>query len=104
MNQWEVAAWIVWLVSLAFGAAGVLTLAFDGLGAEAARSGAIQGNPQSLGVSRKFGYEEIGSHQVSPRGEPVDHVDLELRRAAFRSPVPVEIVGLRPLAPLFGAA
>ena len=30
MNQWEVAAWIVWLVSLAFGAAGVLTLALWG--------------------------------------------------------------------------
>jgi RimJ/RimL family protein N-acetyltransferase/predicted GNAT family acetyltransferase len=84
--------------------AGILTLAFDGLGADAARSGAIQGNPQSLGVSRKLGYAEIGSHRVSPRGEPVEHVDLELRREAFRSPVPVEIVGLRPLAPLFGTA
>jgi RimJ/RimL family protein N-acetyltransferase len=83
--------------------AAVLTLAFDGLGAGIARSGAIQGNPQSLGVSRKFGYVQVGSHVVSPRGEPVEHADLELRREGFRSPVPVEIVGLGSLVQLFGA-
>src|SRR5439155_4967896 len=33
--------------------AGALSLAFDGLGASVATSGAIEGNPQSLGVSRK---------------------------------------------------
>jgi RimJ/RimL family protein N-acetyltransferase/ribosomal protein S18 acetylase RimI-like enzyme len=84
--------------------AAVLELAFAGLGAERAVSGAIAENPQSLGVSRKLGYEVIGSHIVSPRGEPLDHTDLELRRENFRSPVPVEIVGLEPLLPLFGAA
>jgi RimJ/RimL family protein N-acetyltransferase len=83
--------------------AAVLQLAFDGLGAARATSGAIQGNPQSLGVSRKLGYVETGSHLVSPRGEPVEHLDLELRAAAFSSPVPVEIEGLEPLLPLFGA-
>jgi len=84
--------------------AAVLQLAFEGLGARRATSGAIQGNPQSLGVSRKLGYAETGSHFVSPRGEPVEHLDLELRAAAFSSPVPVEIEGLEPLLPLFGAA
>ena len=73
--------------------AAVLTYAFERLGAEVARSGAIDGNPQSLGVSRKLGYEVIGSHTVAPRGEALEHTDVELRRERFRSPVPVEIVG-----------
>jgi RimJ/RimL family protein N-acetyltransferase len=74
--------------------AAVLTYAFEELGAGVARSGAIAGNPQSLGVSRKLGYEVVGSHTVSPRGEPLEHTDVELRRDRFRSPVPVEILGL----------
>jgi RimJ/RimL family protein N-acetyltransferase/ribosomal protein S18 acetylase RimI-like enzyme len=81
-----------------------LYLAFHGLGATLATSGAIEGNRQSLGVSRKLGYEIVGSHVVSPRGAPLEHTDLELRRENFRSPVEVEIVALEPLLPLFGAA
>jgi RimJ/RimL family protein N-acetyltransferase/predicted GNAT family acetyltransferase len=84
--------------------AAALHLAFEGLGAAVATSGAIEGNPQSLGVSRKLGYEIVGAHMVSPRGVPVEHTDLELRRENFRSPVPVEVVALAPLLPLFGAA
>ena len=84
--------------------AAVLTYAFDARGARVARSGAIQGNPQSLGVSRKLGYEVVGTHVVSPRGEPLEHTDVELRRESFRSPVPVELVALAPLLPLFGAS
>jgi len=80
-----------------------LYLAFEGLAATVATSGAIAGNPQSLGVSRKLGYEVVGAHMVSPRGEPLEHTDLELRRENFRSPVPVELVALAPLLPLFGA-
>jgi RimJ/RimL family protein N-acetyltransferase len=83
--------------------AAVLQLAFAGLGARRATSGAIQGNPQSLGVSRKLGYVETGTHLVSPRGEPVEHLDLELVAGSFASPVPVEITGLAGLLPLFGA-
>jgi RimJ/RimL family protein N-acetyltransferase/predicted GNAT family acetyltransferase len=75
--------------------AAVLTYAFERLGAAVARSGAIGGNEQSLGVSRKLGYEVVGSHFVSPRGEPVEHTDVELRRERFVSPVPVEVVGAR---------
>jgi RimJ/RimL family protein N-acetyltransferase len=82
----------------------VLELAFSGLGADVARSGAIAGNPQSLGVSRKLGYQVVGSHTVSPRGVAVEHTDVELRRDTFRPPVEVEIVALEPLLPLFGAA
>jgi RimJ/RimL family protein N-acetyltransferase/predicted GNAT family acetyltransferase len=84
--------------------AAVLALAFDELGAERATSGAIQRNPQSLGVSTKLGYVETGSHLVSPRGEPVEHVDLELAADRFQAPVPVEITGLDDLLPFFGAA
>jgi RimJ/RimL family protein N-acetyltransferase/N-acetylglutamate synthase-like GNAT family acetyltransferase len=84
--------------------AAALHLAFHGLGATLATSGAIEGNRQSLGVSRKLGYEIVGSHVVSPRGAPLEHTDLELRRENFRSPVEVEIVALEPLLPLFGAA
>ena len=84
--------------------AAVLHLAFQGLGATLATSGAIEGNRQSLGVSRKLGYEIVGAHLVSPRGVPVEHTDLELRSENFRSPVDVELVALEPLLPLFGAA
>jgi RimJ/RimL family protein N-acetyltransferase/ribosomal protein S18 acetylase RimI-like enzyme len=83
--------------------AAALYLAFEGLGASLATSGFIAGNPQSQAVSRKLGYEVVGSHLVSPRGEPVEHTDLELRSEHFRSPVPVELVALAPLLPLFGA-
>jgi RimJ/RimL family protein N-acetyltransferase/predicted GNAT family acetyltransferase len=82
--------------------AAALALAFQGLEAEVATSGAIEGNPQSLGVSRKLGYQVVGSHLVSPRGTPVEHTDLELRRESFRSPVAVELVALEPLLPFFG--
>ena len=78
--------------------AAVLTYAFGVRQASVARSGAIQGNPQSLGVSRKLGYEVVGSHVVSPRGAPLEHTDVELRRDRFRSPVPVTVDGVRPLA------
>ncbi len=84
--------------------AAVLTLAFAGLGAARARSGAIQGNRQSLGVSRKFAYEHTGVATVSPRGVPVTHDNLELARDRFRSPVPVDVAGLESLLPLFGAS
>ena len=82
--------------------AAVLQLAFHGLDATVALSGALAGNPQSLGVSRKLGYEVVGSHTVSPRGKPLEHTDIELARENFRSPVPVEVVALEPLRPLFG--
>jgi RimJ/RimL family protein N-acetyltransferase/ribosomal protein S18 acetylase RimI-like enzyme len=83
--------------------AAVLTLAFDGLDAARALSGAIEGNRRSLGVSRKFGYVHTGVATVSPRGVPVAHDNLELSRQRFDSPVPAEVIGLEGLLPLFGA-
>jgi len=82
--------------------AAVLHFAFAGLGAAKATSGALAGNPPSLGVSRKLGYVGVGSHTVSPRGVPLEHTDLELRREQFHSPVPVEIEGLDALRSQFG--
>jgi RimJ/RimL family protein N-acetyltransferase/predicted GNAT family acetyltransferase len=81
----------------------VLEFAFNHLGAREAASGYIADNPQSEGVSRKLGYEIVGSHAVSPRGEPVEHTDLLLRRERFRSDLPVELVGLPPLLTQFDA-
>jgi RimJ/RimL family protein N-acetyltransferase/predicted GNAT family acetyltransferase len=73
----------------------ILTLAFDFIGADVAVSGAFVDNPGSRGVSRRLGYRETGSHVVTPRGEPVEHVDLELRREDFRPLVDVEVTGWR---------
>ncbi|MFL5953976.1 MAG: GNAT family N-acetyltransferase [Gaiellaceae bacterium] len=83
--------------------AAALELAFRGLNARVAASGYVAGNPQSQGVSRKLGYEVVGSHVVAPRGEPLEHTDLILRREDFTAHVPVELVGLGPLLPQFGA-
>jgi RimJ/RimL family protein N-acetyltransferase/GNAT superfamily N-acetyltransferase len=82
--------------------AGVLSFAFELLGAKRATSGAIDANPQSLGVSRKLGYEVVGEHMVAPRGVDRPHTDLVLERERFRSPVPVEVVGFDGLQSLFG--
>jgi RimJ/RimL family protein N-acetyltransferase len=83
--------------------AAVLELAFRGLGAEAAVSGAVVGNEASRRVSEKLGYRVTGMSTVAPRGEPVDHYDLRIERARWRSPVPVDVAGLDPCLPLFGA-
>ena len=83
--------------------AAVLQFAFGTLGATTARSGALAGNEQSLRVSRKLGYAEVGVSSVSPRGTPVPHTDLELAGVGFRSPVPVEVEGAEQLLGLFGA-
>jgi RimJ/RimL family protein N-acetyltransferase/predicted GNAT family acetyltransferase len=80
----------------------VLTLAFDHLGATRATSGAIERNPQSLGVSRRLGYVETGSHLVSPRGTPVEHVDLELTPARFRPAAATTVLGLETALPFLG--
>jgi RimJ/RimL family protein N-acetyltransferase/GNAT superfamily N-acetyltransferase len=82
--------------------AGILVLAFDGLGAERAESGAFAHNLQSLGVSRRLGYTAVGTRMLAPRGVPAEHVDLELRRGSFTSPVAVELEGLEHVRALFG--
>jgi RimJ/RimL family protein N-acetyltransferase/predicted GNAT family acetyltransferase len=83
--------------------AAVVALAFDGLGATLARSGAIVGNERSRAVSRKLGYAEVGTSTVAPRGRPVLHHDLELRSDQFRGAPGVVISGLEHVRGMFGA-
>jgi RimJ/RimL family protein N-acetyltransferase len=68
--------------------AAILELAFAGLGAVAAESGALDGNVAS----------------AAPRGVPVREQRFLLERDRWRSVErpPVEIVGLEPCLPLFG--
>jgi RimJ/RimL family protein N-acetyltransferase len=80
----------------------VLELAFRGLGAARACSGAVDGNAGSLGVSEKLGYRVVGRDTVAPRGVAIRHAKLELLRNAWRPPFPVEIEGLELCRPLFG--
>jgi RimJ/RimL family protein N-acetyltransferase len=85
--------------------AAVLHLAFAGLGAERARSGAFADNAASLGVSRRLGYVADGTACQVVRDRPVTEQRLLLDRdrwAAHRT-VPVEIEGLAPCLPLLGA-
>jgi RimJ/RimL family protein N-acetyltransferase len=80
----------------------VLELAFRGLGAQVARSGAIDGNVASLRVSEKLGYRQVGRSTVAPRGETVGHADLEVSKKEWRPPFEVKIEGLGTCLPLFG--
>lgn len=84
--------------------AAVLELGFAGLEAEVALSGSHVHNVASQRVSAKLGYRQTGSHTVAPRGEPVEHYDYRLERGEWRCPIKVEITGLAPALPLFGAA
>ena len=85
--------------------AAVLELAFRGLGAEAARSGALDGNVASSRVSERLGYAPVGEAFQSPRGKPVREQRYELTRDRWESTPrpPVEIEGLEPCLALFGA-
>jgi RimJ/RimL family protein N-acetyltransferase len=82
--------------------AAVLELAFRGLDAETAISAWLEGNEASRRVSEKLGYRVAGVRTESPRGEPVVAHQVELRRARWRCPVPVQIEGLENCLPLFG--
>ena len=82
----------------------ILHLAFAGLGALRAETGAIEGNEPSLGVTRKLGYRPNGD-AVNADGDErrielkfaMDRTDWEARRRND-----IEIVGLEPCLPLFG--
>ncbi len=84
--------------------AAVLHLAFAGLGARSARSGAFLDNPASLAVSRKLGYRPDGVSRRSRRGEPVTEQRLLLTRDDWETHCeqPVTVEGLGPCLPLFG--
>jgi RimJ/RimL family protein N-acetyltransferase len=83
--------------------AAVLEFAFRGLGAAAAVTGALFPNVASQRISEKLGYRVTGISEVSPRGEPIQHYDYRLDREDWRCPIEVEIEGLQPALPLFGA-
>jgi len=82
----------------------VLTLAFDGLGAEVARSGAFLDNVASNAVSVGLGYEPDGIGRLAPRGVARDLQRFRMTREAWRSAVrrPVRIEGLEECLDLFG--
>ena len=84
--------------------AAVLELAFAGLGAAVAVSGAAEGNAASRRVSEKLGYEQAGEKWVEPRGVPQREMVVELTRRVWesRARIDIEIVGLEPCLPLFG--
>ncbi|MFR9724731.1 GNAT family N-acetyltransferase [Streptomyces sp. MS19] len=87
--------------------AAVLELAFAGLGAAEAVSGAMAHNTASLRVSEKLGYERDGLARVVVRGAPATEHRLRLSRERWEKhrTVPVTLTGLTTdCLPLFGAA
>lgn len=82
--------------------AAALELAFRGLGAVAATSGAMEINVASRRVSEKLGYRVVGHGEVAPRGVPIPHLDLRVERDDWHAPIPVEIEGLARCVHLFG--
>ncbi|MET9018520.1 GNAT family protein [Actinopolymorpha sp. NPDC004070] len=85
--------------------AAVLDLAFTGLDADEAVSGAFDHNLTSYGVSRKLGYVDDGTKRHAVRGELTVERRLRLTRAEWERhrTVPVIIEGLTPCLPLLGA-
>jgi RimJ/RimL family protein N-acetyltransferase len=84
--------------------AAVVELAFTHLGAHAVTSSAFEANAASRRVSEKLGYSLVGRESLSPRGTPQPHLLLRLEREDWAgSPFAVEVEGLEPCLPLFGA-
>lgn len=84
--------------------AGVLVLAFDHLGAEAAVTEVFPDNHASQGVSRKLGYEPDGISRDARGDELVVSDRLRLTREKWRSrsEPDVHVTGLAGCRPLFG--
>ena len=84
----------------------LLHLAFAGLGAELARSGAFTDNATSLRVSEKLGYAPDGTETLERRGEQATIKRLVLPRSRWeemsRTWPPVALEGLEPALGLFG--
>lgn len=85
--------------------AAVLHLAFSGLGAVRAESGAWHDNAASLAVSRNLGYAENGDEWLRRGDGPDREVRLVLSRDRWEQHGrdDIEIVGLEPCLPFFGA-
>ncbi|MER5982899.1 GNAT family protein [Streptomyces sp. NPDC001787] len=85
--------------------AAALHLAFAGLGARCATSGAMTDNPRSLGVSRRLGYVPDGLEVAAVRGRAVTLQRLRLERARWEEhrSIPVTVEGLDACRGEFGA-
>jgi RimJ/RimL family protein N-acetyltransferase len=86
--------------------AAVLQLAFEGLHAEAATSGAYDDNTASLAVSAKLGYAGDGTERHAVRGQLalLHRLRLDLPTWQAHRSIPVQIEGLSPCLPGFGLA
>lgn len=84
--------------------ASILHLAFAGLGAERATSGAFEDNVASIAISRTLGYVENGDEIKAPRGKPVRAIRFLLQREVWeqRRRADIQIHGLEPCLPMFG--
>jgi RimJ/RimL family protein N-acetyltransferase len=86
--------------------AAVLHLAFAGLGAAVAYSGAFHDNAASLAVSKSLGYQTNGDKIVERMDEPARLINLKLARGRWdkvrRDDIVIE--GLEPCLDLFGLA
>ena len=84
--------------------AAILHLAFEGLGAAQATSGAFADNAASLAVSRKLGYADDGidRHVVSDRVVVTRRFRMNREQWQAHRRIPVQIVGLEACAAEFG--
>ena len=84
--------------------AAALHLAFAGLGATDATSGAFDDNISSLRVSEKLGYQPDGIERLAAHGQVTTTRRLRLTRHQWESTdrPPVTITGLAPCLPMFG--
>jgi len=83
---------------------GLLTLAFDHLGARAARTEVFQDNHASQGVSRKLGYERDGISVDARDGEAVvsDRLRLTKQKWIQDRPLTARVEGMAACRPVFG--
>jgi RimJ/RimL family protein N-acetyltransferase len=82
--------------------AAVLHLAFEGLGAVVAYSGAWHDNAASQGVSRALGYEENGDLIRPRRDKPDRMINLKLPRQKWQRRDDITIENLEPCLEMFG--
>ena len=84
--------------------AAALHLAFAGLDATDAVSGAFDDNVSSLRVSEKLGYQPDGIERLAAHGRATTTRRLRLTRDRWQATdhVPVTVTGLAPCRPLFG--
>ncbi|GAA3224180.1 GNAT family N-acetyltransferase [Actinocorallia longicatena] len=84
--------------------AALLHLAFEGLGALTALSGAHTDNPASIGVSRRLGYLPDGVTHKVVRGARVEELRFTIDRPGWdgHRTVDVSVEGLGPCLELFG--